>query len=69
MARVTFTSYSAPWQAFLSALLLVTPIVRTIEGAIDWINGNQRRRNVIRFFRTCIINWLITNGTNKEDAL
>lgn len=42
---------------------------RTIEGAIDWINDDQSRRNVIRFFRTCIINWLITNGTNKEEAL
>jgi hypothetical protein len=41
---------------------------KTIEGAIDWINDDQSRRNVIRFFRTCIINWLISNK-NAQRAL
>ena len=41
---------------------------RTIEGTIDWINDDQSRRDVIRFFRTCIINWLISKN-NAQRAL
>ena len=33
---------------------------KTIEGADDWINDGHLRRYVIAFFRTCIMNWLIT---------
>ena len=32
---------------------------RTIEAADEWLKDDHQRRDVIRFFRACIINWLI----------
>jgi len=32
---------------------------KTIDLADNWIADNQSRREVIRFFRICIINWLV----------
>ena len=32
---------------------------RTMDSAVDWANDDQSRRNVIRFFRICLINWLV----------
>ena len=31
---------------------------RTMDAALDWIDDDQSRRDVIRFFRMCIVNWL-----------
>ena len=42
---------------------------KTTEGSIEWINYDKSRRDVIRFFRTCIINWLILNSQGKSGAL
>jgi hypothetical protein len=39
---------------------------RTIEGAADWLNDHNQRKDVIRFFRTCIINWLITKDNAQR---
>ena len=32
---------------------------KTIDLVDDWINDNRSRREVIRFFRICLINWLV----------
>jgi hypothetical protein len=32
---------------------------RTIDRAVDWVSDDLSRRHVIRFFRICIINWLV----------
>jgi hypothetical protein len=42
---------------------------KTTEGSIEWINDDRSRRDVIRFFRTCIINWLILNSRSRSGAL
>lgn len=39
---------------------------RTIETADDWLKDDHMRRDVIRFFRACIINWLITRNKDRE---
>ena len=42
---------------------------KTTEGSIEWINDDRSRRETIRFFRTCIINWLILNSRSRSGAL
>lgn len=42
---------------------------KTTEGSIEWINDDRSRRDTIRFFRTCIINWLILNSRSRSGAL
>ncbi len=39
---------------------------RTIEAADEWLKDDHQRRDVIRFFRVCIINWLI--GRHNEQS-
>jgi hypothetical protein len=37
---------------------------RTMDVAVDWTNDDQFQRNVIRFFRICIVNWLVQRMGN-----
>ncbi len=39
---------------------------RTMEEPFDWILDDEMRRDVIRFFRICIINWLTGHQFNSE---
>ena len=42
---------------------------RTIDGSIEWISDDDSRRGVIRFFRSCILNWLILHSRDAKKAL
>jgi hypothetical protein len=42
---------------------------RTIDGAIEWIADDESRRTVIKFFRACLLNWLMARSEGTGKAL